>query len=146
MPRESYRRWLGSLSVVVFVWRLSSFDSNSFVWVKQTKIWNGTRARVLVQNQHTRELISARKTSDKHNNKTWVVYVPFIYSRVRWVTVGLLRSLLLRLSDVFRALRLYTFFYLLVGQVSYRRRLRSLLLCLCDVFGALINSLVCWFK
>ena len=28
---------------------------------------------------------------------------------------------------------------------SYRRRFRSLLFYLCDVFGALINSLVCWF-
>jgi len=30
-------------------------------------IWNWTRPRVLVQNQHTRELISAQKMSYKHN-------------------------------------------------------------------------------
>ena len=30
-------------------------------------IWNRTTLRALVQNQHTRELISARKTSHKHN-------------------------------------------------------------------------------
>ena len=28
---------------------------------------------------------------------------------------------------------------------SYCKRHRSLLLCLCDVYGALINSLVCWY-
>ena len=33
------------------------------------RIWNRTRPRALVQNQHTRELISARSTSHKHNNK-----------------------------------------------------------------------------
>ena len=32
------------------------------------QIWNRARPRGLVQNQHTRELISARKTSHKHNN------------------------------------------------------------------------------
>ena len=36
---------------------------------KLSQIWNRTRPRALVQNQQTRELISARKTSHRHSNK-----------------------------------------------------------------------------
>ena len=42
--------------------------------------WNRTMPRSLAQNQHTRELISARKSSYKHNNKD--------FSRQVRVTVG----------------------------------------------------------
>ena len=61
-------------------------------------IWHSVRPRTLVQNQQTREVISAQKTSHKHNNKnmsptvtrTWHVsrywwsYVPCVYSHARW--------------------------------------------------------------
>ena len=70
-----------------------------------------------MQNQHTRELICARKTSHENNNKEDEPVVEFM-------------------SFVFTGMP---------GK-SYRRRLRSLLLCLCDVFLAQINSIVCWFS
>ena len=38
-------------------------------------IWNRTRPRALVQNQHTMELISARKMSHKTNNKDLRMYL-----------------------------------------------------------------------
>ena len=79
-------------------------------------IWNRTRPRALVQNQHTMELISARKMS--HKNK-----------QQRPEDVPLVESMHLVLTRM--------------PCESYRRRLRSLLLCLCGVFRALINSLVC---
>ena len=66
--------------------------------------------------KHTRELISARKTSHKHNNKD--------PSR----------------EDLPMVEFMYLVFTRMQGE-SYRMRLRSLL-CLCDVFRALINSLV----
>ena len=39
------------------------------MWHLRRPIWNRTRPRVLVQNQHTRELISAWKMSHRHHNK-----------------------------------------------------------------------------
>ena len=69
--------------------------------------------------KHTRELISARKTSHKHNNKD--------PSR----------------EDLPMVEFMYLVFTCMQGE-SYRMRLRSLLLCSCDVFRALINSIVCW--
>jgi len=95
-------------------------------------IWNRTRPRALVQNQHTMELISARKMSHK-NKQQRPEDVPL---------VEFMHLVLTRPEDV----PLVEFMHLVLTRMpceSYRRRLRSLLLCLCDVFRALFNSLVC---
>ena len=76
-----------------------------------------------MQNQHTRELISARETSHKHNNNDKCA------------------------EDVPLVEFIYLVFTRMPGE-SYRKQLLSLLFCLCDIFQALINSLVCsswWF-
>ena len=81
--------------------------------------------RALVQNQHTRELISAQKTSHKHNNKD--------PSRLKG-------------ASFFEDVHLVEFMRLVFTRMpgeSYRRQLRSLLLGYCDVCRALIISLVC---
>ena len=98
-----------------------------------------------MQNQHTRELISARKTSHKHNNKD--------LSRLREVRQAEVHPQNEAVPLVFEAVPLVfedvplvEVMYLVFARMpceSYRSRLGSLLLCLCDVFGALINSLVC---
>ena len=82
------------------------------------KIWNRTRPRALMQNQHTRELISARKTSHKHNQP------------LRMYLWWSLRTLYKRLQPCHVRVTV--------------RGFRLLLLCLCDGFRALINSLVRW--
>ena len=73
-----------------------------------------------MQNEHTKELISARKTSHKHNDKD--------LSRL-WYDVPLAEFV-------------YFVFTCMPGE-SYLGRVGSLLSCLCDVFRALINFLVC---
>ena len=40
----------------------------SWIWLLEWTVWRRTRPRALLQNQHTRELISAPKTSHKHSN------------------------------------------------------------------------------
>ena len=51
--------------------RISQWRDRSFCQIGcslSASFWNRTRPRALVQNQHTRELISAQKTSHKQNN------------------------------------------------------------------------------
>ena len=70
-----------------------------------------------MQNQHTRELISARETSHKHNNKDKCAEdVPL----VEFISLVFTRT---------------------PGESDCKQLLSSLL-CLCDIFQALINSLV----
>ena len=98
----------------------------SQIWYwSSAKIWNRMQPRVLAQNQHTRELISTRKMSHKHINKTLTWHVCH--------------------EDVPLVEFMYLVFTRIPGE-SYRWWLGSLLLHLCDVFRVLINSLVCWFR
>ena len=73
--------------------------------LKSYQISNRMRPRVLVQNQHTRELICARNTNKYNNKEEDVPLVEFMY----------------------------LVFTRMPGE-SYRRRLRSLFLYLCYVF------------
>ena len=50
------------------------------VWIV-TKVWNRTRPRALVQNQHTRELISSRNTK-------WGLYTLYLHACQVRVAVG----------------------------------------------------------
>ena len=79
-----------------------------------TQIWNRMRSTVLMQNQHTRELISTWKTSHTHNNRG--------------------------LSTVTLAWHVHK--YKVHEHHHCYRQIRSLLSCWCDTFRALINSLV----
>ena len=56
--RTNYTQWHCDMKQTSQIWHRSS-----------AKIWNRTQPRALVQNQHTRELISVRKKSHKHINK-----------------------------------------------------------------------------
>ena len=67
---------------------------------------NSNHRKRSTQNQHTRELITARYTSHKHNNKD---------------------------LDVHKVEFMYFVLTHMPGE-SYRRRLVSFLLCFCDVF------------
>ena len=85
-------------------------------------LWNRIRPRALIQNQHIREIINARKMPNKHNKED-----PSHYCNSP-------------------GMPLVEFMYLVFTHMpgkSCCRWLRSSLLCLCDIFWALINSLVC---
>ena len=80
-----------------------------------------------MQNQHTKKLISARKTSNKDNNKDiWHANEFKLHKRH------------LPLVEV-----MYLVFTRMPVESCRRRLIFFLLLCLCDVFRALINSLLC---
>ena len=85
-------------------------------------IWNGMRPRVLVQNRHTRELISAQKMSLAQQQRPESPTVTLTCHRCKYKVHKLHQRYILA-EDA-------------PCQVSCRRRLRSLLLCLCDAFGA----------
>ena len=110
------------------------------LWEEPPKvtIWNRTSPSVLVQNQHTRELINARNMSHKHNNKD--------PSLLRYLSPGV-RVNTRYSEDVPLVEFMYVVFTRMPGETPHRRPLRSLL-CLCDVFRVLINSLcvVCWYS
>ena len=103
------------------------------------------------QNQHARELISAGKTSHKHNSKDLsrlpgtrvnTRYINSIFEGVYVIVFTHMPG-----ETYTEDVPLVAFVYLVCTRMpgeSYRRLLGSLL-CLCDVFRALINSLVCWF-
>ena len=75
------------------------------------------------RNQHTRELISARKTSHKHNNKT-----------LTFVTYGNFHKLRQRYIKDVPLVEFVCLVFTRMPSESYRRQLGSLLLCLCKAF------------
>ena len=87
----------------------------SMCWTNKSMIWNRTRPRAVMQNQPTRELISAWKMSYKHSNKD--------------------------LSCLWYSHLACLVFTRMPGE-SCHRQLSSLLLCLYDVFWVLINFFV----
>ena len=120
-------------------------------WTENDIFWNWMRLRVLVQNQHTRELIRAWKPSHKHNTCFFYKMLKKRKTRVAYKSLSPGVRVSTRYTDSASTAGdsvlccLVPCVYLYARWESDCRWLRSLLLCLCDVFHVLINSLVCGF-
>ena len=114
---------------VAFAWHLTLSGMGILLG---SAIFRGSLTEI--QRQHTWELISAWKTSHKHNNKD-LRCLPSLSPGMRVNT---------RDINPTRGTFKHLVFTRMPGE-SYCGWLRSLLLCLYDIFCALINSLVYWF-
>ena len=106
---------------------------------KRLQIWNRTRPWVLMQNQQTRELISARKKNitQVQQQRPESPTVTFTWHSCKYKVHKLHQRYILWF--------MYLVFTCMPGE-SYHRWLRSLLLFLGYVFWVVVNSLVCWSK